>query len=206
VRGSGHEAFSAGADIAEMEQQLRDPPALEVTQQAVQVAQDAWARLPKPTIAVIEGACTGGGCGLALTCDLRLATPDSFFAIPPAKLGLVYSLVDTRRLVDVVGPARAKEMLFTGRRVAADEALQFGLVNRLVPAAELDVQAEALAREIAASAQSSVRAAKRIVDLIAAGAAEETAESRALYAGAFHGSDFLEGARAFLAKRLPKFD
>lgn len=205
VRGAGAEAFSAGADIAQMQAQLADPGALEITQQAVQIGQEAWARLERPTIAVIRGACTGGGCGLALCCDLRLATPESFFAIPPARLGLVYSLPDTRRLVDLVGPARAKEMLFTGRRVSAREALAWGLVNRLVPAAELEAQARELATGIAESAQSSVRAAKRIVDAIAAGARQETPESRRLYAESFASAEFREGAAAFLEKRRPRF-
>jgi enoyl-CoA hydratase/carnithine racemase len=131
LRGAGQEAFSAGADISEMEATMAHPERMRAMQDAVQVAQDVWARLPLPTVAVIHGACVGGGCGLALACDLRLAADDSFFAIPPAKLGLVYSLADTKRLVDLVGPSFAKEMLFTGRRVSAREAYDCGLVNHL---------------------------------------------------------------------------
>jgi enoyl-CoA hydratase/carnithine racemase len=205
VQGAGGQAFSAGADIAEMQCQLADVPAMQVTQRAVQDAQVAWSRIDRPTIAVIEGACTGGGCGLALSCDLRLATPESFFAIPPAKLGLVYSLVDTRRLVDLAGPARAKEILFTGRRIGAHEAIDIGLVNRIVPAGDIDAAARELALEIAAVSQSSVRAAKRIVNAISEGAREETEESRRLYADSFFSADFREGAAAFLEKRRPRF-
>ncbi len=115
LRGAGGAAFSAGADIAEMRQNLGHAERMRQMQEAVLVAMDAWARIPVPTIAVIRGACNGGGCGLTLACDLRIATPDSFFSVPPAKLGLVYSLADTRRLVDLVGPSRAKEILFTAR-------------------------------------------------------------------------------------------
>lgn len=205
MEGTGDAAFSAGADIAEMEAALEDPPRLKAMQDAVQVAQQAWAGIALPTVAVIRGACTGGGCGLALACDLRLATPDSFLAIPPAKLGLVYSLADTRRLVELAGPALAKEILFTGRRVGADEALRIGLVNRIVAADEIAGIARALALEIAGNAQSSVRAAKRIVNLIAAGELAETAESRALYDESFTSTDFREGAAAFRQKRPPRF-
>jgi enoyl-CoA hydratase/carnithine racemase len=205
LNGAGDAAFSAGADIREMEDNLGSPERMRAMQDAVQVAQSAWAGMDRPTIAMIRGACTGGGCGLALACDLRVATHDSVFAIPPARLGLVYSLVDTRRLVDLVGPAVAKEILFTGRRVGAVEALAFGLVNRIVDAAELEATTRALAADIATSAQSSVRAAKHIVNAIAAGAHAETPESRHLYDAAFGGEDFREGARAFLEKRAPRF-
>lgn len=205
LRGAGTAAFSAGADIAEMQAGLANPSALKVMQQAVQDGQSAWADMDRPTIAVIQGACTGGGCGLALSCDLRLATPDSFFTIPPAKLGLVYSLVDTRRLVDLVGPSRAKDILFTGRRVGAAEALSMGLIDRVVPDADLESAARELALGIAGVAQSSVRAAKRIVNSISAGARDETAESKRLYDESFTSAEFAEGAKAFLEKRPPRY-
>ncbi|MCB1625997.1 MAG: enoyl-CoA hydratase/isomerase family protein, partial [Pseudomonadales bacterium] len=158
LRGAGNEAFSAGADIDEMQRNRTDEAAMRRMQDGVQVGQRAWSRVPQPTIAMIDGACAGGGCGLALACDLRVATPRSFFMIPPARLGLVYSLADTQRLVTVVGSARAKEMLFTGRRIAASEALTIGLVNAVVPADELLPQTTALAQAIAEQSQSSVRA------------------------------------------------
>lgn len=205
LRGAGDVAFSAGADIAEMQTGLSDTAALRVMQQAVQDGQTAWAEMDRPTIAVIQGACTGGGCGLALACDLRLATPESFFAIPPAKLGLVYSLVDTRRLFDLVGPARAKEMLFTGRRISAARALEWGLVDHVIEAAHLEAAARELATEIAGVAQGSVRAAKRIVNAICAGARAETAESQRLYDESFTSPEFREGALAFLEKRSAKY-
>ena len=205
IAGAGTAAFSAGADIVEMQQGLADPTRMKVMQQAVLDAQAAWERLPMPTLAVIRGACTGGGCGLALACDLRLATPDAFFAIPPAKLGLAYSLADTKRLYDLVGPSRSKEILYTGRRILADEALSLGLVNEIVAAEALEERAASLAGEIAENAGNSVRAAKAVVNMITTGVLTETSESRRYYDESFSSPEFLEGARAFIEKRRPRF-
>ena len=205
LRGAGTEAFSAGADITEMQQNLAHPERMKVMQDAVQVAQQAWADIPIPTIAVIRGACTGGGCGLALACDLRLASMDSFFSIPPARLGLIYSVADTRRLVDLVGPAFAKELLFTGRRLEADEALRIGLVNQLVEAGHLEDTATELARSIASNAQHSVKGAKLIVDAITRGSLPADSPAHRLYEQSFNTAEFTEGARAFVEKRPPKF-
>jgi enoyl-CoA hydratase/carnithine racemase len=188
-----------------MTQNVAHPERMRAMQQAVLEGQLAWARLAIPTIAVIRGACTGGGCGLALACDLRLAADDSFFAIPPARLGLVYALDDTRRLVDLVGPARAKEILFTGRRIAAREALDLGLVNEVVPAADLEARALELAAVIAGNAGNSIAAAKHVVNLIMDGTRAETPATRAMFDEAFNSAEFAEGARAFLEKRAPRF-
>ena len=203
--GAGEQAFSAGADIIEMQRGLADPQSMRVMQEAVQVAQARWFELPIPSIAVIRGACTGGGCGLAVACDLRIAASDSFFAVPPAKLGLVYSLADTERLVALVGAAVAKELLFSGTRLDAMRALQVGLVNRVVPVTALAKEAETLAAEIAANSSHSVRAAKRVVNAAVSGDAAEQSATRQLYYESFSSSDFAEGARAFLEKRPPKF-
>jgi enoyl-CoA hydratase/carnithine racemase len=205
LAGAGHEAFSAGADIVEMRQSLAEPPKMQAMQQAVLDAQVAWERIPIPTIAMIRGACTGGGCGLALTCDLRIATPDAFFAIPPAKLGLAYSLADTKRLYDLVGPSRTKEILYTGRRIDATEALRLGMINQIVQPDELEPYTLALAAEIAGNAPNSVRAAKSVVSLISSGTDAETPDSKRYYDESFSSPEFLEGARAFIEKRSPKF-
>ncbi len=205
IRGAGDEAFSAGADIAEMHANVADPVKMRAMQDATQAGQEAWFDLPLPTIAVIRGACVGGGCGLAIASDLRLATPDAYFAITPAKLGLAYSLTDTRRLVDLVGPARAKEILYTAGKFNADEALAMGLVNRIVPAGQINAAAETLALEIAANAPNSLRIAKRLINGIARGERLETPESIALFNDSFRTPEFLEGAAAFQQKRRPKF-
>jgi enoyl-CoA hydratase/carnithine racemase len=205
LTGAGTVAFSAGADIAEMRSNLEHPDNMRVMQQAVLDAQDAWSRLAIPTIAVVRGACTGGGCGLALACDLRIASPDSFFAIPPARLGLCYSLADTRRLVDLVGPARAKDILFTGRRVDSGEALAMGLINEIVAPDALQGRAREIAATIAANAGNSVRAAKTVVNAVMDGARTETPESQRLYDESFASPEFAEGAHAFIEKRPPRF-
>lgn len=205
LTGAGHEAFSAGADISEMQTNLADPPRMKAMQDVVLDSQMAWERLPVPTIAVLRGACTGGGCGLALACDLRLATPDTFMAIPPAKLGLAYSLADSKRLYDLVGPSRAKEILYTGRRVGADEALRLGLINEIVAPDQLAERADVLALDIAHNASNSVRAAKAVIDMLSAGVHAETPESRSFYDQSFHSPEFREGAKAFLEKRKPQF-
>jgi enoyl-CoA hydratase/carnithine racemase len=205
LQGAGDVAFSAGADITEMHRNLGDPAHMRVMQQAVLDAQADWSAIPIPTIAVVRGACTGGGCGLALACDLRIASPEAFFAIPPARLGLAYSLADTKRLQDLVGPSRTKEILFTGRRIGAAEALALGMINEIVAAESLAARADALAREIAANAGNSVRAAKTVADMIAAGTSHETPASRRFYDESFDSPEFAEGSRAFIEKRPPRF-
>lgn len=205
LTGAGQEAFSAGADIIEMRHSLADPPKMQAMQQSVLDAQVAWERIPIPTIAMIRGACTGGGCGLALSCDLRIATPDAFFAIPPAKLGLAYSLADTKRLYDLVGPSRTKEILYTGRRIDAKEALTLGMINQLVEADQLEAYTLALAEQMTHNAPNSVRAAKAVVNMISAGIDSETPASKRYYDESFSSPEFLEGARAFMEKRTPKF-
>jgi enoyl-CoA hydratase/carnithine racemase len=205
LRGAGTEAFSAGADITEMQQNLGDARAMQAMQAATQSGQEAWFDLPLPTIAVIRGACVGGGCGLAIASDLRLATPDAYFAITPAKLGLAYSLTDTRRLVDLVGPARAKEILYTAGRFSASDALAMGLINRIVPADQIEDAAEALAGELCANAASSLRITKQLVNGIVRGQRLETPETRALFNDSFTTPDFVEGSAAFREKRRPRF-
>lgn len=205
LTGAGQEAFSAGADIAEMESNLANPDRMQAMQDATQSGQEAWWNLRLPTIAVIRGACVGGGCGLAIACDLRLATPDAYFAITPAKLGLAYSLPDTRRLTDLVGPARAKEILFTARKFTANEALAMGLINQIVTASDIDDAAAALAHQIAANAPSSLRTAKHLINGIAHGQRLQTPATKALFDNSFRSADFLEGAAAFREKRKPRF-
>src|SRR5690606_830378 len=121
--------FSAGADIAEFATGARDPEWRARNQAAIRRAQYELARAPKPVIALVDGDCVGGGCGLALACDMRVASPRSRFGITPAKLGLVYSLHDTKLLVDLVGPAQAKRILYTAELLGAGEAVRIGLVE-----------------------------------------------------------------------------
>lgn len=198
-------AFSAGADIAEFPDVFADK---EAARRYNDLVQDALARLERvsvPVIAQVAGSCIGGGCGLALACDLRMAAADACFGITPARLGLAYSLGDVKRLVDLVGPARAKDILFSARLLDAEEALRIGLVDRVISPEELDGTVRAYARSLLDLSGSSHRRIKRIVRLVLDGAVAETEESRTLRDRAVSHPDFVEGRRAFLEKRRPRF-
>lgn len=196
-------AFSAGADIAEFGAHAQDPAWRDANQTAIRRAQHALARAEKPVIALIEGACVGGGCGLAIACDLRVVSRQARFGITPARLGLVYSLHDTKLLVDLVGPAQAKRILFTGGLIDAVEAHRIGLVDMLAD----DPQAAAaeLVASIAAASPHSVRASKRMIRRILDGQAEDDADTIRQFNAAFDGEDYKEGVAAFLEKRSANF-
>jgi enoyl-CoA hydratase/carnithine racemase len=201
VRGAGSKAFSAGADIGEFETLRSNSEDTKLYNEVAGKAQDALAELAKPTIALIQGVCVGGGCGLALSCDIRLTDTSGRFAITPAKLGLVYPVNVTKRLVDLVGPAQAKAILFTGMSLDANRALQVGLVNEIFDEATVEQDTLAFAETIASRAQYSVRGTKRIIELIAQGLTQENDETLALRGGAFDTEDYREGVRAFMEKR-----
>ncbi len=195
--------FCAGADIGEFSAQSASADWRARNQAAIRGAQLAIARAPKPVIAAIDGDCVGGGCGLALACDIRIASPRSRLGITPAKLGLVYSLHDSKLLVDLVGPGHAKRMLYTGMLLGADEACRIGLVEEL--ADDPLAAAQALAAQIAAASPFSQKGTKAIIRRILDGAADDDADSATLFDSAFTGPDFAEGVEAFLAKRKPAF-
>jgi enoyl-CoA hydratase/carnithine racemase len=201
VEGAGGH-FCAGADISEFDAVFRDAAAAREYLGAIEVGLEALIALDRPTIAALEGSSIGGGLALALCCDLRFCAENAHLAIPPAKLGLLYGPVETRRLVELVGPARAKDLLFSGRRVETEEALAIGLIDRRVPAGELAAAVESWAREIAALSQTSIRGAKRAVEGIVRG---DEAELRDLVEAAALGEDFREGRAAFAGKRKPRF-
>jgi enoyl-CoA hydratase/carnithine racemase len=203
VRGAGG-VFASGADISEMPDVYASVEAALANDEKIQSAMRAIEDCPKPVIALIEGACVGGGCGLALACDLRFAAHGARFGVTPAKLGLVYGAADTRRLVQAVGLSRAKDILFTGRLLEAEEALACGLIDQLVPAGDLDLLAHDYARRIADASQFSVRGQKQILALLRGGA-DDAEESRALFGSSFVGPDFQEGFAAFMEKRPANF-
>ncbi|HSK96590.1 MAG TPA: enoyl-CoA hydratase-related protein [Euzebyales bacterium] len=205
VRGAGNRAFSAGADISEFETYRATSEDTQGYNAAAEKAQDLLAAVSKPTIAMVQGACVGGGCGLAMSCDVRFSDRSARFAITPARLGLVYPVNVTKRLVDLVGPAQAKAMLYTGMTLGAERAAALGLVNDLFAEATIEADTTAFAETIASRAQYSVRSTKRIVDLIASGLSEENEETLSLRAGAFDTADYREGVRAFLEKRPAVF-
>lgn len=205
LRGAGESAFSSGADIGEFARIYETPSLGEDLAQTVDQALSRLQGLAKPTVAMIRGVCVGGGCALALACDLRFAAVGSRFGITPAKLGLAYSLADTRRLVHVVGPSIAKDLLFSGRLLDGEEALRVGLIDRLVPPAALAEETLGFLGTVCSRSQYSVRAAKAIVRAILDGATDETPTTSRLLTGSFTNEDFQEGYRAFLEKRPPSF-
>lgn len=204
VRGAGG-TFAAGADIGEFETVYTTPESTHAYFERVGEAMEALASFDKPTIAHIEGACVGGGLGLALACDMRIAATDAKLALTPGKLGLVYSLPDTRRLVQAVGLSRAKDILFTGRLIGADEALAIGLVDALHAPEALDAAVADKTAQIAVASQWTARRAKRILQLIADGETADTDITARWLIEAVDGEDFREGRDAFLGKRKPVF-
>lgn len=204
VRGEGG-SFAAGADIGEFEAVYATRERAESYTRSIGLALDGLAAFPKPTIARIDGACVGGGCGVALSCDLRFAAEGSRFAITPAKLGLTYTLNDTKRLIDAVGVSNAKDILYSGRLLESDEAYRIGLINRCVPADQLDDLIADYAAGLSATSTHSARMSKKIIALIRSGVDADTDETRRIFLEAFQGPDFQEGYRAFLDKRAPKF-
>jgi enoyl-CoA hydratase/carnithine racemase len=204
VRGEGG-AFAAGADISEFEAVYATPERAADYSKAIATALDGLANFPKPTLAAIDGACVGGGCALALACDLRFAADGSKFGITPAKMGLAYPLNDTRRLIAAVGVSAAKDILFTGRLMQAVEALHIGLIDRLVERGELDEAVELFAQQIIATSPRTARVTKQIIARIIAGQDEDDDATRQLFLDAFKSEDFSEGYRAFIEKRAPKF-
>lgn len=197
----GH--FCAGADISEFDAVRSSVEQGAVYERAVDSCQEAIATLARPTIAAIEGFCVGGGCGLALACDFRLAERGAQFAITAARLGIVYGLRETQHLYRAVGLASAKRILFTGERLDAAEAFRIGLADRLADKPVL-AAARALAATIAENAPLSVAGAKAILVALAAGTAEPHALEGVLRQ-ALESADYREGVRAFKEKRRPRF-
>ena len=204
VCGEG-KAFAAGADISEFESVYQTPETTAAYQDKVRRANEVLANLNRPTIAMIRGACVGGGCGLALACDVRFAAEGARLGITPAKLGLAYSLSDSKRLVDAVGLSRARDMLFTGRLLETNEALRIGLVDRVVPAEELNGATRAYAATLTEVSQFSIRQMKTFLAAIRDGQAGEDEASWSAYLAGFSGEDFKEGYTAFNEKRSPDF-
>jgi enoyl-CoA hydratase/carnithine racemase len=191
--------FCAGADIGELLANKDDSGWRAANQAAINRAQYELTRAAKPVIAFVDGDCIGGGCGLAMACDIRVATPRARFGITPANLGLVYPLHDTKLLVDLVGPGQAKRLLFTAALIDSGEALRIGLSDLIADSAD------ELAALIASKSASGCAAMKAMVRRVLDGQSEDDAETLAIFADAFLGDDFAEGTRAFVEKRPPRF-
>lgn len=204
VRGDG-DHFASGADISEFETLYATRETAKEISDHIAAGFKALAEFPLPTIALIRGACVGGGCGLALCCDLRFADNTSLFAITPAKLGLVYPFSDVQRLIETVGIPNAKDMLFSARRIKAKRAEKMGLVNKLFKPDDLETAVLDYAEGLAALSTQSAIITKKMFAAYQAGQSGESAQSMDWFLDGFVSDDFKEGYSAFLEKRKPDF-
>ena len=206
VTGAGDKAFVSGADISEFEKARSTPEQVAYYDKIGEVANARLAKCAKPTIARIRGFCVGGGVAVSLTCDIRIASDNCKFGVPAARLGLGYRAAGIKTLMDVVGPAYAKEIFFTGRLFSAQEALGMGLINRVVPDAELDVYVDNYCKLIGENAPLTMHAAKRPVEeLMRLDGKPDFGRTTALVKECFASEDYIEGRRAFMEKRKPEF-
>ena len=187
--------FCAGADLGDLDEQLSTGDA-----GIAVAAEERLAAFAKPTVAAVRGACVGGGCQLAVACDLRIAADDAKFGVPPARLGLVYPAPTTRRLARLVGPASAKHLLFTSELIDAARALRIGLTDEVLPGDDLAARIDQLTATIVARSQLSVTAAKEIID----GRADD-ARVGWWYEQVRASGEAREGVTAFHERRLPRF-
>jgi len=206
LAGAGGKAFISGADISEFEQKRGSREAILEYNAIGDRANRAIVECKKPTIAMIQGYCIGGGLGVALGCDLRIASDNSRFAVPAAKLGLGYAFPGIKRLADVVGPSFAKEIFYTARQFDATEALAMGLVNRVVPQADLEAYVRSITDMICANAPLTIKAAKfAIGEILKHESKRDVARVDKMVEACFGSNDYVEGRTAFMEKRQPRF-
>lgn len=206
LTGAGEKAFISGGDISQFEKTRPNADVAVKSAAKFRARQALLANFPKPTISAIRGYCLGGGLGTALNTDIRIAARGSRFGIPAARLGIAYGFDGLSRLVALVGPSRARLILFTGMRITAEEALSFGLIDRLVATEELWPTTLAIARQISENAPLAISAAKITIGEILKDHHERDLQAVADIAiMCMDSDDFREGRRAFMEKRTPKF-
>ena len=205
-RGVGEKAFSAGADISQFKEKRSSAEAVQAYNDAADAANRALRECVKPTIALIRGYCIGGGAAVAVGCDIRIAGETSRFAVPAAKLGLGYRFDGIKRLASIVGPAHTAEIFFTARQFSAQEALQMGLVNRVLPDADVEGYVLDYANTISVNAPLTIAAVKRsLIELNNDPAARDLALCQRMVEACFASEDYKEGQAAFMEKRKPQF-
>jgi len=204
LRGAGDKAFVSGADISQFEKVRNSAEQVQHYEAVADRANQALKACDKPVIAMIRGYCIGGGLGIAALCDLRIAADDARFGIPAAKMGLGYRASSMKSLVDLVGKAYALEIMLTARQFNAAEAKEMGLVNRVVPAAELERTTREYCDMMAANAPLTMRTAKRVIAEVLK-QKYDSAACDAWVQECFASEDYKEGRRAFMEKRKPVF-
>jgi len=205
VTGDG-EHFASGADISEFGTLYATTTSAKKISDDIAAGFEALASFPFPTIAMIRGACVGGGCGLALCCDIRFADTTSKFAITPAKLGLVYPFSDVQRLIETVGLPHAKDILLSARLIQAKAARKMGLINQLFKVDNLETKTLEYADGLTQLSPESLRVTKQMFAAYQAGQSGETPQSMDWFLDGFSSADFNEGYKAFLEKRKPEFN
>lgn len=206
IAGAGGKAFVSGADISEFDTKRSTPEQIEAYRAVSRRVETAYAALDKPLIAMIGGYCLGGGLNTALNADIRIAAEGSRFGIPAARLGLGFGFDSVRKLVSIVGPANAAEILFTAQRFTDAEALQMGLVNRVVPEDALETTVREMAAAIAANAPLTIRSlAVNLSEAVKDPAERDADKCARLIEACMASEDYIEGRRAFREKRPPVF-
>ncbi len=206
LRGEGEKAFAVGMDISEFETARMTPEKVAAFDRLIDEALHALQSSPKPVIAMIRGFCIGGGVEISLACDLRYCSDDVQVAIPAARLGLGYGIEGTKRLVETVGHANAREIFFTGRRYTAAEAFSIGLVHRIVPAGELEAFVRKTAEGMAENAPLTLAASKILIEEFVRPSGEpDLAKGLAAIERCALSEDYQEGRKAFMEKRKPRF-
>ena len=207
LRGGGDQSFVSGADISQFKDKRKNMADEEEYRRISARGQDSLTTLQKPLMAMIHGYCVGGGVGVALTCDIRIASDDARFGIPAARLGLGYHYRGMDKLMALVGPAYTKEIFFSARTdFSAQDALRMGLINQVIPKAELEKFTRDYALKIAQNAPLTLRSAKETVNQLLRPAGErDLGLLDTLIADCFNSQDYQEGVKAFGEKRRPKF-
>lgn len=206
LKGAGEKAFVSGADISQFKEKRSSAEAVKIYNTTSDAASEALRNCPKPTIAMIRGYCIGGGTATAVNCDVRIAADNARFGVPAAKLGLGYRFSGINRLATLVGPSFAAEIFFTARQFTAQEALQMNLVNRVVPAAELEQYTRDYADTIAKNAPLTIAAVKRaLIEYNKDPAQRDIALCHKMVDDCFASEDYKEGQAAFMEKRKPVF-
>jgi enoyl-CoA hydratase len=204
--GAGEKSFVSGADITQFEDQRAAKEAVDRYEKMAEECLQSIANFAKPTLACIQGYCIGGGVNVAISCDIRIASSNSVFSIPAARLGLGYRYSAMKNLVDLIGPGNAKDLFFSARKIDANEARFLGLISRVCEPADLPALLKEYTDALAENAPITIAAAKAITAEILKPSPElDMAKCQTLIRGCFESADYAEGRKAFMEKRKPVF-